>query len=176
MSWESTFSYFIFKPIEQKNWCNKIPNGIVICLIARYLANLLERDECVKEESEVCETASPTVFTEACTNGNYVEVQFTVMYFISLSTGITVMFLTNVAMQELGGLWSGFTQWEMTERSLYLFEKCSGQSDCLGGLYKDGQMSNRQIHITLVCLLIWLKQGACLWRIYIFAFLSKLNL
>lgn len=39
----------------------------------RYLANLLERDECVKEDSEVCETASPTVFTEACINGNYVE-------------------------------------------------------------------------------------------------------
>ncbi|KAL2090309.1 hypothetical protein ACEWY4_014997 [Coilia grayii] len=39
----------------------------------RYLANLLERDECVKEEGELCETATPTVFTEACTNGNYVE-------------------------------------------------------------------------------------------------------
>ncbi|XP_036442298.1 R3H domain-containing protein 4 [Colossoma macropomum] len=39
----------------------------------RYLANLLERDECSKDEAEACETASPTVFTEACTNGNYVE-------------------------------------------------------------------------------------------------------
>ncbi|KAI4904214.1 hypothetical protein NFI96_009328 [Prochilodus magdalenae] len=39
----------------------------------RYLANLLERDECSKDEAEACETASPTVFTEACTNENYVE-------------------------------------------------------------------------------------------------------
>ncbi|XP_026873186.2 R3H domain-containing protein 4 [Electrophorus electricus] len=39
----------------------------------RYLDNLLERDECSKDEAEVCETASPSVFTEACTNGNYVE-------------------------------------------------------------------------------------------------------
>ncbi|KAL6469310.1 hypothetical protein MHYP_G00228340 [Metynnis hypsauchen] len=38
-----------------------------------YLANLLERDECSKDEAEACETASPTVFTEACTNGSYVE-------------------------------------------------------------------------------------------------------
>ncbi|XP_030639952.1 R3H domain-containing protein 4 [Chanos chanos] len=39
----------------------------------RYLANLLEREECSKDEVETCETASPTIFTEACTNGNYVE-------------------------------------------------------------------------------------------------------
>ncbi|KAG5275851.1 hypothetical protein AALO_G00125260 [Alosa alosa] len=39
----------------------------------RYLANLLERDECVKEEGEVCDSAIPTIFTEACTNGNYAE-------------------------------------------------------------------------------------------------------
>ncbi|XP_076880516.1 R3H domain-containing protein 4 isoform X2 [Brachyhypopomus gauderio] len=39
----------------------------------RYLDNLLERDECSKDETETCETASPTVFTEACTNGSYVE-------------------------------------------------------------------------------------------------------
>ncbi|XP_066503361.1 R3H domain-containing protein 4 [Hoplias malabaricus] len=39
----------------------------------RYLANLLERDECSKDEADVHETALPTVFTEACTNGNYVE-------------------------------------------------------------------------------------------------------
>ncbi|TSM94633.1 R3H domain-containing protein 4 [Bagarius yarrelli] len=39
----------------------------------RYLDNLLERDECSKDEAEANETASPTIFTEACTNGNYVE-------------------------------------------------------------------------------------------------------
>ncbi|KAL7867224.1 hypothetical protein AOLI_G00150380 [Acnodon oligacanthus] len=39
----------------------------------RYLSNLLERDECSKDEAEACETASPSVFTEVCTNGNYVE-------------------------------------------------------------------------------------------------------
>ncbi|MCJ8737840.1 hypothetical protein PDJAM_G00028700 [Pangasius djambal] len=39
----------------------------------RYLDNLLERDECSKDETEAQETASPTIFTEACTNGNYVE-------------------------------------------------------------------------------------------------------
>lgn len=43
--------------------------------LARYLDNLLERDECSKDEPEAHETASPTIFTEACTNGNYVEVQ-----------------------------------------------------------------------------------------------------
>ncbi|XP_028818239.1 R3H domain-containing protein 4 isoform X2 [Denticeps clupeoides] len=39
----------------------------------RFLANLLERDECSKEEGDVSDSALPTVFTEACTNGNYVE-------------------------------------------------------------------------------------------------------
>lgn len=41
----------------------------------RYLANLLERDECSKDEVELCSSnpAIPSVFTEACTNGNYVE-------------------------------------------------------------------------------------------------------
>ncbi|XP_072516708.1 R3H domain-containing protein 4 [Salminus brasiliensis] len=39
----------------------------------RYLANLLEQDECSKDEGEASETASPSVFTEACTNENYVE-------------------------------------------------------------------------------------------------------
>lgn len=39
----------------------------------RYLANLLEQDECSKDEGETLETASPTIFTEACTNGSYVE-------------------------------------------------------------------------------------------------------
>ncbi|XP_055039631.1 R3H domain-containing protein 4 isoform X2 [Misgurnus anguillicaudatus] len=39
----------------------------------RFLDNLLERDDCTKEDGEGQETASPTVFTEACTNGNYVE-------------------------------------------------------------------------------------------------------
>ncbi|KAG7230655.1 hypothetical protein INR49_025372 [Caranx melampygus] len=41
----------------------------------RYLANLLERDECTKDEVEVCSStpAIPSIFTEACTNGNYIE-------------------------------------------------------------------------------------------------------
>ncbi|GAA6102439.1 R3H domain-containing protein 4 [Tachysurus ichikawai] len=39
----------------------------------RYLHNLLERDECSKDETEAHETASPSIFTEACTNGNYVK-------------------------------------------------------------------------------------------------------
>ncbi|XP_029905940.1 R3H domain-containing protein 4 [Myripristis murdjan] len=40
----------------------------------RFLANLLERDECSKDDLEVCSNpAIPSIFTEACTNGNYVE-------------------------------------------------------------------------------------------------------
>ncbi|KAI3368632.1 hypothetical protein L3Q82_025635, partial [Scortum barcoo] len=40
----------------------------------RYLANLLERDECSKDDLEVCSTpAIPSIFTEACTNGNYIK-------------------------------------------------------------------------------------------------------
>ncbi|XP_042589622.1 R3H domain-containing protein 4-like isoform X2 [Cyprinus carpio] len=39
----------------------------------RFLDNLLERDECSREDGEGCETALPTIFTEACTSGNYVE-------------------------------------------------------------------------------------------------------
>ncbi|XP_036377233.1 R3H domain-containing protein 4 [Megalops cyprinoides] len=40
----------------------------------RYLANLLERDECSKDEGEICgDPASPSIFTEACTNGSYVQ-------------------------------------------------------------------------------------------------------
>ncbi|XP_064187580.1 R3H domain-containing protein 4 isoform X2 [Anguilla rostrata] len=40
----------------------------------RYLANLLERDECSKDEGEMCgDPASPSIFTEACNNGNYVQ-------------------------------------------------------------------------------------------------------
>ncbi|RXM97430.1 R3H domain-containing protein 4 [Acipenser ruthenus] len=40
----------------------------------RYLANLLERDECSKDEEEESEqTAPPSIFTEACTNENYVQ-------------------------------------------------------------------------------------------------------
>ncbi|KAL1023255.1 hypothetical protein UPYG_G00038340 [Umbra pygmaea] len=41
---------------------------------SRYLANLLEKDECSKNEEEICsEPALPSVFTEACTNTQYVE-------------------------------------------------------------------------------------------------------
>ncbi|XP_075944305.1 R3H domain-containing protein 4 isoform X1 [Anarhichas minor] len=40
----------------------------------RFLANLLERDECSKDDLEVCSNPSiPSIFTEACTNGNYIE-------------------------------------------------------------------------------------------------------
>uniref|UniRef100_A0A8C1XXI6 R3H domain containing 4 n=2 Tax=Cyprinus carpio TaxID=7962 RepID=A0A8C1XXI6_CYPCA len=39
----------------------------------RFLDNLLERDECSREDGEGRETALPTIFTEACTSGNYVE-------------------------------------------------------------------------------------------------------
>ncbi|XP_030288555.1 R3H domain-containing protein 4 isoform X2 [Sparus aurata] len=40
----------------------------------RFLANLLEREECSKDDLEVCSNpAIPSIFTEACTNGNYVE-------------------------------------------------------------------------------------------------------
>uniref|UniRef100_A0A8D3DG28 R3H domain containing 4 n=1 Tax=Scophthalmus maximus TaxID=52904 RepID=A0A8D3DG28_SCOMX len=41
---------------------------------ARFLANLLERDECSKDDLEVCSNPSiPSIFTEACTNGNFIE-------------------------------------------------------------------------------------------------------
>ncbi|XP_061594537.1 R3H domain-containing protein 4 [Cololabis saira] len=41
---------------------------------ALYLNNLLEKDECTKDDLEVCSSpAIPSIFTEACTNGNYVE-------------------------------------------------------------------------------------------------------
>uniref|UniRef100_H3C862 R3H domain containing 4 n=1 Tax=Tetraodon nigroviridis TaxID=99883 RepID=H3C862_TETNG len=41
---------------------------------ALYLNNLLERDECSKDDLEVCSNpAIPSIFTEACTNGSYVE-------------------------------------------------------------------------------------------------------
>ncbi|CAF88781.1 unnamed protein product, partial [Tetraodon nigroviridis] len=44
---------------------------------ALYLNNLLERDECSKDDLEVCSNpAIPSIFTEACTNGSYVEVGF----------------------------------------------------------------------------------------------------
>ncbi|XP_014872492.1 R3H domain-containing protein 4 [Poecilia latipinna] len=40
----------------------------------RFLANLLEKDECSKDDLEVCSNpALPSIFTEACTNGNYIE-------------------------------------------------------------------------------------------------------
>lgn len=39
-----------------------------------YLANLLEKDECCKDDLEMCSNpALPTIFTEACINGNYRE-------------------------------------------------------------------------------------------------------
>ncbi|XP_029285307.1 R3H domain-containing protein 4 [Cottoperca gobio] len=40
----------------------------------QFLANLLEKDECSKEDLEVhSNPAIPSIFTEACTNGNYIE-------------------------------------------------------------------------------------------------------
>lgn len=42
---------------------------------ALYLANLLEKDECSKDDLEVgSNPAIPSIFTEACTNENYIEV------------------------------------------------------------------------------------------------------
>ncbi|XP_029002819.1 R3H domain-containing protein 4 [Betta splendens] len=39
----------------------------------RYLDNLLEREDCSKDDLEVCSNpAIPSIFTEACTNGNYI--------------------------------------------------------------------------------------------------------
>ncbi|TNN28943.1 R3H domain-containing protein 4 [Liparis tanakae] len=41
----------------------------------RFLTNLLEKDECSKDDLEVCSNpAIPSIFTEACTNVNYIEV------------------------------------------------------------------------------------------------------
>uniref|UniRef100_A0A3P8WUW4 R3H domain containing 4 n=2 Tax=Cynoglossus semilaevis TaxID=244447 RepID=A0A3P8WUW4_CYNSE len=41
---------------------------------ARFLAHLLERDECCKDDLEVCSNpAIPSIFTEACTNEIYTE-------------------------------------------------------------------------------------------------------
>lgn len=42
---------------------------------SRYLANLLEKEECTKDEVDICSStpAIPSIFTEACTNGNYIE-------------------------------------------------------------------------------------------------------
>ncbi|CAB1449853.1 unnamed protein product [Pleuronectes platessa] len=40
----------------------------------RFLANLLEKDDCSTDDLEVCSNpAIPSIFTEACTNRNYVE-------------------------------------------------------------------------------------------------------
>ncbi|XP_028260595.1 R3H domain-containing protein 4 [Parambassis ranga] len=40
----------------------------------RFLANLLEKDECTKDDVEFCSTpAIPSIFTEACANENYIE-------------------------------------------------------------------------------------------------------
>ncbi|XP_034035962.1 R3H domain-containing protein 4 isoform X2 [Thalassophryne amazonica] len=40
----------------------------------RFLANLLERDECSKDDLEVCSNPTiPSIFTEACTNRSYIE-------------------------------------------------------------------------------------------------------
>ncbi|XP_048832879.1 R3H domain-containing protein 4 isoform X1 [Brienomyrus brachyistius] len=41
---------------------------------SRYLANLLERDECSKDEADASrEPAAPSIFTEACTNSSYIQ-------------------------------------------------------------------------------------------------------
>ncbi|KAM9330092.1 R3H domain-containing protein 4 [Gastrophryne carolinensis] len=39
----------------------------------RYLMSLLEKDECVTEEGEIC-PCSPSIFTEACNNATYIEI------------------------------------------------------------------------------------------------------
>ncbi|KFV61657.1 R3H domain-containing protein 4, partial [Dryobates pubescens] len=40
----------------------------------RYLMTLLERDECGSEEGELTHSATPSIFTEACSNETYVEI------------------------------------------------------------------------------------------------------
>ncbi|NXP75922.1 R3HD4 protein, partial [Ramphastos sulfuratus] len=40
----------------------------------RYLMTLLERDECGSEEGELAHSATPSIFTEACSNETYVEI------------------------------------------------------------------------------------------------------
>lgn len=62
--------------MERKKFSHDFVMFCKLCFcIARFLDNLLERDECSKEDGEGHETASPTIFTEACSNGNYVEVK-----------------------------------------------------------------------------------------------------
>ncbi|XP_001233902.3 R3H domain-containing protein 4 isoform X2 [Gallus gallus] len=40
----------------------------------RYLMSLLERDECGSNEAELAHSATPSIFTEACSNETYVEI------------------------------------------------------------------------------------------------------
>ncbi|KFP84244.1 R3H domain-containing protein 4, partial [Acanthisitta chloris] len=40
----------------------------------RYLMTLLERDECGSDEGELSHPATPSIFTEACSNETYVEI------------------------------------------------------------------------------------------------------
>ncbi|NXW11436.1 R3HD4 protein, partial [Fregetta grallaria] len=42
----------------------------------RYLMTLLERDECGSDEGELAHSATPSIFTEACNNETYVEVEW----------------------------------------------------------------------------------------------------
>ncbi|XP_041061159.1 R3H domain-containing protein 4 isoform X2 [Carcharodon carcharias] len=39
-----------------------------------YLMNLVEKDDCTKDEGDQTDPASPTIFTEACSNDDYIEV------------------------------------------------------------------------------------------------------
>lgn len=68
------------KKINKTYWkscmkCGSCRSRPLLWKPARHLANLLERDECSKDDLEVCSNpAIPTIFSQACTNGNYKEV------------------------------------------------------------------------------------------------------
>ncbi|XP_006639872.2 R3H domain-containing protein 4 [Lepisosteus oculatus] len=68
--------YFINKAIRNSDLIPKAKGRKSLRRLenTRYLTNLLERDECSKDEGETGEDpASPSVFTEACTNANYIQ-------------------------------------------------------------------------------------------------------
>uniref|UniRef100_A0A3P9HQR4 R3H domain containing 4 n=1 Tax=Oryzias latipes TaxID=8090 RepID=A0A3P9HQR4_ORYLA len=73
-------------PAKKKHFCNQAIRNSDLTPRAKgkkslrrqentlYLANLLEKDECSKDDLEVgSNPAIPSIFTEACTNENYIE-------------------------------------------------------------------------------------------------------
>ncbi|XP_060734101.1 R3H domain-containing protein 4 isoform X1 [Tachysurus vachellii] len=92
----------------------------------RYLHNLLERDECSKDETEAQETASPSIFTEACTNGNYVEVQQSVPLI-----QLKCCSIFKIAFPHLSQYWSDFMNrtGEEQEKMLALLDEETKQNN-----------------------------------------------